>query len=226
MSDNAAYQKLNDITTYDQPNYFVANAVWAIPGVTRSGGFVHTLTRDWQLSSILSLHTGLPYTPGYSYQSNGSNVNITGSPDWGGRDVISNPNTLGSGCSGKRYSEFNTADITGPTYGSMGMESGRDILHNCPTREWDMNIVRRISIKERLKLELRLDVFNAPNAVQISSISSTATFNNPTAMTLANNQYNGTTLNSSRLTPSTAGFGAATAAQAMRNIQLEARFQF
>jgi hypothetical protein len=226
MSDNAAYQKLNSTLSYDQPNYFVANAVWSIPGVTKSGGFVHTLTRDWQLSSIVTLHTGLPYTPGYSYQSNGGNVNITGSPDWGGKVVISNPATLGSGCSGNRYSEFNTADITGPTYGSMGMESGRNYLHNCPTRELDMNIVRRISIKERFKLELRLDVFNAPNAVQISSISSTATFNNPTAMTLANNQYNGTTLNSSRLTPSTAGFGAATAAQAMRNIQLEARFQF
>jgi hypothetical protein len=89
-----------------------------------------------------------------------------------------------------------------------------------------MNIVRRISIKERVKLELRLDVFNVPNKVQISSISSSATFNNPTAMTLANNQYNGTTLNPARLTPATAGFGAATAAQAMRNIQLEARFQF
>ena len=89
-----------------------------------------------------------------------------------------------------------------------------------------MNIVRRISIKERVKLELRLDVFNVPNAVQITSISSSATFNNPTSMTLVNNQYNGTTLNSARLTPATAGFGAATAAAAMRNIQLEARIQF
>ena len=103
MSDNAAYQKLNDITSYDQPNYFVANAVWSIPGVTRSGGFVRQLTSDWQVSSILSLHTGLPYTPGYSYQSNGGSVNITGSPDWAGKVVISNPDTLGSGCSGNRY---------------------------------------------------------------------------------------------------------------------------
>ena len=75
-----------------------------------------------------------------------------------------------------------------------------------------MNIVRRIVFHERYKIELRLDVFNVPNAVQISSISSTATFNNPTSMTLANNQYNGTTLNPSRLTPANAGFGAATAA--------------
>jgi hypothetical protein len=62
------------------------------------------------------------------------------------------------------------------------------------------------------------------NVVQVSSISSSATFNNPTSMTLESNQFNGPTLN--RLTPSTAGLGAATAASAMRNIQLEARFQF
>jgi hypothetical protein len=226
MSDNAAYQKLNDILSYDQPNTFVANAVWSIPDISRSGKFVRQLTSDWQLSSILNLHTGLPYTPSYSYQTNGGNVNITGSPDWGGKVVILNPATLGNGCSGNRYSEFNATDIAGPTYGSMGMESGRNYLHNCPTTELDMNIVRRISIHERAKLEIRLDVYNVPNTVQISSISSSATFNNPTSMTLANNQYNGTTLNPSRLTPATAGFGAATAAQAMRNILLEARIQF
>jgi len=71
-----------------------------------------------------------------------------------------------------------------------------------------------------------LDIYNLPNNVQITSINSTATFNNPTSMTLANNQYNGTTLNSARLTPANAGFGAATAAAAMRNILLEARVTF
>lgn len=226
MSDNTAYQKLNDVYTNDIPNYFVANAVWDIPGVTRSGAFLHQLTKDWQLGSITTLHSGTPYTPGYSYQSNGGNVNITGSPDWAGRDVILNPNALGSGCSGSRYSEFNATDIQGPTYGSVGMESGRDILRNCPTIEEDFNIVRRISIKERFKLQLRLDVYNLPNNVQVTSISSTATFNNPTAMTLENNQYTNGVLNQSRLTPATAGFGAATAAAAMRNILLEARITF
>jgi hypothetical protein len=65
-----------------------------------------------------------------------------------------------------------------------------------------------------------------PNNVQITSISSTATFNNPASMTLVNNQYTNGVLNPARLTPATAGFGAATAAAAMRNILLEARIQF
>ena len=223
-SDEAAYEKLNDTLNLDQPNYFVANAVWSIPGVTRSGGFVHQLTRDWQLSSVVTVHTGLPFTPGYSYQTNGGNVNITGSPDWAGKVVINGP--LGNGCSGNTYGEFNAANITGPTYGSVGMESGRNYLHYCPIQELDMNIVRRIVIKERFNLELRADVFNAPNHVMITAANITAQFNNPTAMTLVNNQYTNGTLNTARLTPATAGFGAATAASAMRNIQLEARIQF
>jgi len=226
MSDWGAYQKLNQTYSNDVPNYFVANVVWIIPSVSSSGAFVHQLTKDWQLGSITTLHTGTPFTPGYSYQLNGGNVNITGSPDFGGRMVITNPSALGSGCSGSRYSEFSATALQGPTYGSTGMESGRDILRICPTIEEDMNIVRRISINERFKIALRLDIYNLPNNVQITSINSTATFNNPTSMTLVNNQYNGSTLNTARLTPATAGFGAATGAAAMRNILLEVRIQF
>ena len=81
-------------------NYFNANAVWDIPGVTGRGAFVRHLTRDWQVSSVLTVASGAAYTPSYSYQNNGDNVNITGSPDWAGKMVILDPSALGSGCSG------------------------------------------------------------------------------------------------------------------------------
>ncbi len=75
--------------------------------------------------------------------------------------------------------------------------------------------------------ELRADVFNLPNAIQLNARNTTATFNNPTSMTLANNQYNADgSVNSARILPKNGGFGAATAAAAMRNIQLQLRFQF
>ena len=46
-------------------------------------------------------------------------------------------------------------------------------------------------------------------------------------MTLQNNQYNADgTLNPTRLKPKNAGFGAATGAQDMRNLQLQLRFSF
>jgi len=227
MSDWGAYQALNK-NEGGQPNYFVANAVWAIPGLLGHGGFLHQLTSDWQIAPVVTLATGLPFTPGYSYQVNGANVNITGSPDWAGKVVINNPSTLGGGCSGNTYGEFNASDIAGPTYGSMGMESGRNYLHYCPITQLDLAVVRGIRVfkDERRRLELRGDVWNALNTAQINAMSTTAQFNNPASMTLVNNQYNGTALNPNRLTAATAGFGAATGALPMRNIQLEIRFRF
>jgi hypothetical protein len=57
--------------------------------------------------------------------------------------------------------------------------------------------------------------------------SSTVRLTNPTAQTVVNNQYNADgTLDSARLLPTNAGFGAVTRANAMRSLQFQARFQF
>lgn len=225
-SDQAAYEQLNQ-TLDVRPNYFVGNAVWNIPGVSAGNGFIRRLTKDWQVSGVLTLASGAAFTPGYNYQRNGNNVNITGSPDWGGKMTILNPAALGGGCSGNTYGEFNASDLAGPTYGSVGLESGRNYLRMCPTTQMDMALVRRIRFRERYSLELRGDVFNLTNAVQINAMNTTAQFADPTSMTLVNNQYNADgSLNSARLKPRAAGFGAATGALPMRNIQLELRFQF
>ena len=110
----------------------------------------------------------------------------------------------------------------------MGLESGRNYLRGCPNKTVDLSLLRRIRIGgESRRLELRADVFNALNTVIISGRNANAQFNNPTSMTLANNQFNADgSLNQSRLKPNNAGFGAANAANALRNIQLQLRFQF
>jgi hypothetical protein len=52
-------------------------------------------------------------------------------------------------------------------------------------------------------------------------------YRSPTDQTIVNSQYlpDGT-LDPNRLTPRTAGFGAATSAQPLRNMQLQIRFAF
>ena len=70
-------------------------------------------------------------------------------------------------------------------------------------------------------------MFNAFNAVVINARNTTVTYMSPTNLTVVNNQYNADgTLNASRAKPNNAGFGAATNAQALRNVQLQLRFQF
>jgi hypothetical protein len=109
------------------------------------------------------------------------------------------------------------------------MESGRNYLRGCFTKQFDLSIVRRIRVSssERYRIELRADVFNVFNTANINARSTSANYNNPTSMALVNNQFNADgSLNPARLTPRSAGFGAATGAREMRNIQLQLRFQF
>ena len=228
-SDQKAYEKLME-TLDPRPHLLKGYAVWDSPGIGSRGAVLRELTRDWQIASVLTFVSGAAYTLGYSYQANGAAVNITGSPDWGGRVVILDPGALGGGCSENQYAQFNASVIRGPSYGSVSMESGRNYMRGCFQKNIDMSVVRRIRIPgtgERYRLELRADAFNAFNLVTITGRSTGAQFNNPTSMTLQNNQYNADgTLNQNRLTPRNAGFGAATGAAAMRSIQLQLRLQF
>jgi hypothetical protein len=226
-SGEAAYEKL--LSTLDPiPHFLKVNTTWAIPGVSGRGGFLHVITSDWQISGILTAQSGSAYSLGYSYQTAGGSVNITGSPDFGGRVVLGN--NLGSGCSSNQFSQFNTAAVTGPTYGSVGMESGINYLRGCPTALADAAFVRKLhfwKFKESKTFEFRADIYNALNSEFITGRQGTATFNNPTSMTLQNPQFDasGNILPGKSL-PQNAGFGAANAANGSRNIQLQVRIGF
>jgi hypothetical protein len=224
-SDEAAYEALNN-TLDRRPNYLKVNATWSVPGI-RSNGFLHQLTGDWQISPVLSATSGTVYNLSYTYQTNGSPVNITGSPDLSGNVVLGNG--LGSGCSTNQFAQFNGPSVTGPTFGSVQMESGRNQLRGCPTDDVDVSVTRMFhfwKFKESKTFQFRTDIFNALNAVMISGRQTQAQFNNPTSMAFVNAEYTSGAINTGRSLPVNAGFGAANAAQTMRNIQLELRIAF
>jgi hypothetical protein len=106
------------------------------------------------------------------------------------------------------------------------MESGRNYMRGCPTAIPDLSVVRRFhfwKFQESKTFEFRTDIFNAVNAEFITGRVTSATFNNPTSMTLENPEYTGSTINSGRSQPQNAGFGAGNAANAQRTLQLEVR---
>ena len=199
---------------------------------------------DWQLSGVLT--AGSAYQPGglqangttqvnnqnngrydltYTYQSNGTNTNLTGSPDYAARVLfIGDP---GSGCSSNQYQQFNTAAVKGPTYGSVGLESGRFLFGGCPDHTVDLAIARNIRLGGSRNLQFRLDVFNAFNVVIYNDRNRNVILRSPTDQTVVNSQYLADgTLDPARLTPRNAGFGAATGAQPLRNLQLQIRYGF
>jgi hypothetical protein len=152
-------------------------------------------------------------------------VNLTGSPSYAARiRVLGDP---GSGCSDDQYSQFNTAAFAGPTYNSLGLESGSNLLAGCFEKAMDLSIARNIRLGGGRQIQLRVDMFNAFNWVSITGRQNQLQLNSPTDLTIRNNQFLADgSLNPARLTPRDAGYGAATGAADMRTVQLQLRFQF
>jgi hypothetical protein len=220
-----------------------ANFVWDLPDIASSRSSLRTLgyvLNDWQFSGIWTAATASPYAAGFTYQSGGTNsVNLTGSPDYGARiRIVGDP---GSGCSSDPYRQFNTAAFQGPLSNSIGLESGAGYMKGCFTSALDLSIARNIRLPGGRNLQLRADLFNAPNAAGITNRNTTLSMTTPSAPTsnaapvfdpvtgLLNDGVNLTStgaVSTDRSKPKNAGFGVATGYQAPRNIQVQVRFSF
>jgi len=204
-----------------------ANFIWDLPNwqTTGSARIAAAVLNDWQLSGIFTGGSGARYDISYLYQNNGANVNLTGSPDYAARVVITgNP---GSGCSDDRFSQFNVAAFSGPLPGSVGLESGRNYMIGCPDKTTDLAIARIFKLGGARTAQLRVEMYNAFNAVVYNARQTQLQLVSPTNQTVRNAQFLADgSVDPNRLKTTAAGFGAATGAQALRTVQAQIRFSF
>jgi len=223
------------------------NFVWDLPDYKAEGKanqVVGAVINDWQLSGVWTASTGAPYDPGFSYQTNGANINLTGSTTYGARPYILG--NLGGGCSKNQYSQFNNSVAsvggalvpvalrapTGPAsmgaafaqyYGvtsdgpSLGLESGNNLLKGCASNIVDMTLQRNFRLGGSKQLSVRMDAFNAFNTIVFNGRSSSASLNSPTTPTMRASQFLADgSLDPARLKPQDAGWGAVTGASTLR----------
>jgi hypothetical protein len=219
-------------TTVGTRHIMRGSFIWDPPDLrTKSAilkGVAYVLN-DWRLSSIWSGRTGSAYTVGYAYQNGGGNVNLTGSPDYGARvRIVGDP---GRGCSKNVYQQFSPTAFEGPLYNSVGLESGAGYLRGCFLSTLDLSIARTIRLgaaRTQRTVQLRVDLFNAPNSAIITGRATTINFpspNDPVRITNLPYLADGT-LNPTRSRPRGAGVGVATDYQDPRRVQVQARFSF
>jgi hypothetical protein len=153
-------------------------------------------------------------------------VNLTGSPDYAARvRVVSDP---GSGCTDDIYRQVTAAAFQGPLVGSLGLESGNNYVKGCFQSALDLSIARNIRLGRGQMVQLRVEMFNAPNAAIITGRNTTMNLANPTdPVTITNLPYDANgNLITSRTRPRDAGFGVANAYMAPRTVQVQIRYQF
>jgi hypothetical protein len=216
-------------TTLGTVHVMRATAVWDLPDLQWGGGaknIAAAIVNDWQVSGVWRGSTGGAYAVGFNYQSGGGNVNLTGSPNYGARVlVVGDP---GGGCGDDVHRQFNTSAFAGPAPGSVGLESGTGYLRGCFVSALDLSIRRTLRLGGGRTIQLRADLFNAPNAAGITGRNTTMSLQNPLSPTTIRNlpfDEDGNLIDA-RSRPRGAGFGVANNYQSPRAVQLQARFTF
>jgi carboxypeptidase family protein len=227
-SDQAEADRLFG-TAVDRRHIIKANAVWDLPDIKSASPALEAIglvVNDWRFATVWSGKTGQPYNATFSYQNGGGNTNLTGSNDYSARvKVVGDP---GSGCSGNLYRQFNTATFQGPAIGSVGLESGNAYLRSCFVSILDLSIARDIRLGKGKVVQLRVDMFNAPNAAAVTDRQESMTLTSPNdPLTVVNLPFNADgSLVPTRSLPKNAGFGVAQNFQNPRTVQMQIRFSF
>jgi hypothetical protein len=139
---------------------------------------VQALAGGWQVNTIATFQTGLPFTP--TMQTNNLNTG-TGSQF---------PNRTASGKldSSSRTIErwFDASAFVSPGQYIFG-NSGRNILYGPGTRQVDLSLFKHFPISEGRRVEFRAEAFNAFNTPQFNNPNSSIGFAGVARITTAGN---------------------------------------
>ena len=202
---------------YDRPHNFVLNFIYQTPKV--ASGVLGALANDWQVSGILRWTSGRPYTVNFSIPGIGA-ANLTGTDG--------NPNARivltcdpGKGWSGDPYRQIDTSCFGPPQTGSKGDESARFFVWSPPINNLDLSVSKVFPVGKRVRMEVRLDAFNALNHTQFTGVNATANFASLTNPTITNLPYDA----SGNLIRNN-GFGSINGVAPARTLQLVTRLTF
>jgi hypothetical protein len=203
---------------YDRPHNFVVNFIYQTPKV--ADGALGVIANNWQISGVYRWTSGRPYGVGYSIPGV-SNTNLVGNDGNPGARVRLTCDP-GKGWSGDPYKQIGNVNCFAPPQpGSDGAESARFFLYNPPINNLDMSISKSFPAGKRVRLEVRLDAFNALNHTQFISVNSTVNFASLTNPTVTNLPYDA----SGNLVRNN-GFGTANVVAPPRTLQLVTRLTF
>jgi hypothetical protein len=136
---------------FDVRQRFVWSGNYGLPFGRGRRGVLAQVVKDWELGSIVTFQTGLPYSPGLS-------------TDTANTGIIGRPERIGEGTLADRTLErdFDVAAFRVPalyTYGS----ASRNMLYRRGTRNWDLVAMRNFRFTERWNLQFRGEFFNFTN---------------------------------------------------------------
>jgi hypothetical protein len=223
------------VSDFDRPHRFVLSYLWDMPRPAFARSSVgRLLFSNWQLAGIVTAMSGLPIDiidggAGSFYGLSGGN-NALVRPGWApGATLETATSNIPPGyffnplafarptvLSGQLIPSSNGTALAGAVGTDIG-NVGRNVLRGPRQRNVDFSVIKRLPIQESKSLELRVEVFNLLNQVNLA---------NPIS-NLAAVPSTSIDANSGRITGSPADFGrVVSTSNNPRLIQLAIKFNF
>ena len=144
---------------FDRENSSVTSVIWDMSYFNRSNPVLKAVINGWQLSGIVTIQSGLPFSVVTGADTNldgnsNDRANIIGDP-------ALDPHRSRAAVTGEW---FNTAAFSLPASGADGT-AGRDILDGPGTKNVDLGLFRNLRVKERINLQARGKFTNVFNLV-------------------------------------------------------------
>jgi hypothetical protein len=172
-------------SNWDIRHRFITSFVYDIPFFHTENSVLKGLFTKWQTNGIWTLQSGIPFN--VSVSSDTANTNSNG---------VYRPNLVGSPSS--NCGDGNLSGCISPAafaliptsvyqYGS----AGRNLLHGPPLLSMNVSFLKNFPIKERLKFQIRVEMFNAfnePNFQNPNAVFGTAAFGTIGATSIDNRE--------------------------------------
>jgi hypothetical protein len=150
---------------YDTRNSFTASFVYDVPKVAAATNWTRYILNDWQLSSLLVFHGGQPFN--ITGNTNRPGLDITGNPFAGVSHTFSQANGGEEWVNPAVFCVPGATGCTGPT-DPLG-DLSRNKYYGPGFADVDFSIFKNFQIRERLRLQLRGEIFNMFNRINLAS---------------------------------------------------------
>jgi Carboxypeptidase regulatory-like domain/TonB-dependent Receptor Plug Domain len=164
---------MRGLATIDRPQIFAANLIYNTPALRDMNRIARYGLGDWQLSTIVNVSSGTPYTPVInSFSAGGSGVNDLSGIGLG--NGAYRPNIVpGQSCRNRSFSGFqwinpNRYTLNGFKLGTIGTTPAGDCFGPGVSRA-DFSVAKNFQITERIKMQFRMDFFNLFNHPQYNN---------------------------------------------------------
>ena len=149
--------------SFDREHTFSGTFVWQLARLRNQNSIVRGVAGGWQLSGVIRLQSGAPYTVTASTSTGTRRANyVSGSLD------ISDPGPA---------EWFNIAAFAPANIGSYGT-SGTGIIRGPNLQSYDLSLAKRFALSERFDLKFQGDFFNVFNVVNWSTLNTTQSNSN------------------------------------------------